>query len=166
MINLAHNIILMKVGVRWAVLIMIFSCHSYAFQTTSEEKKIHKSLIYIQLDNTARENKNRCVLSFLAFLVEKKIFEGVCRMFNAGIKHWFTIGFQHTYEDVDKFKHEAKEKRCKNSPRYSIKSLSYHFEYIFWTALTTGCKKCNESIDDYNPSKYIFDIKEWLLLQI
>ena len=33
--------------------------------------------LYLQLDNTARENKNRCVLAFLAFLVHKCIFEEV-----------------------------------------------------------------------------------------
>ena len=36
--------------------------------------------LYLQLDNTARENKNRCVLVFLAFLVEKFIFEEVCKL--------------------------------------------------------------------------------------
>ena len=36
--------------------------------------------LYLQLDNTARENKNRCVLAFLAFLVEKFIFEEVCKL--------------------------------------------------------------------------------------
>ena len=51
------------------------------------QKKKNPQKLYIQLDNTARENKNRCVLSFLALLVEKEIFEKVCRMFNAGIKH-------------------------------------------------------------------------------
>lgn len=33
--------------------------------------------LYIQLDNTARENKNRCVLSFLAYLVQIQIFDEV-----------------------------------------------------------------------------------------
>lgn len=34
-------------------------------------------LLYIQLDNTARENKNKYVLAFLALLVEEGIFSEV-----------------------------------------------------------------------------------------
>ena len=33
--------------------------------------------LYIQLDNTSRENKNKYVLAFCAYLVEKKIFKKV-----------------------------------------------------------------------------------------
>ena len=33
--------------------------------------------LFLQLDNTARENKNRCVMSFLSLLVHKGIFEDV-----------------------------------------------------------------------------------------
>ena len=33
--------------------------------------------LYIQLDNTARENKNKYVLGFCAFLIEKKVFKKV-----------------------------------------------------------------------------------------
>ncbi|KAL5509184.1 hypothetical protein EMCRGX_G004502 [Ephydatia muelleri] len=48
--------------------------------------------LFLQLDNTARENKNRCVLSFLSLHVHKGIFEEV------------ELGFLmvgHTHEDVD-----------------------------------------------------------------
>lgn len=34
--------------------------------------------LYIQLDNTCRENKNKYVLAFCAYLVDKKIFKKVC----------------------------------------------------------------------------------------
>ena len=33
--------------------------------------------LYLQLDNTSRENKNRYVIGFCAFLVEKRIFKKV-----------------------------------------------------------------------------------------
>lgn len=33
--------------------------------------------LHLQLDNTARENKNRCVLSFLALLVQLNVFNEV-----------------------------------------------------------------------------------------
>ena len=34
-------------------------------------------VLYLQLDNTARENKNQYVMAFLALLVEMKIFKEV-----------------------------------------------------------------------------------------
>ncbi len=35
-------------------------------------------VLYVQLDNTARENKNKYVFSYLALLVQLKIFKKVC----------------------------------------------------------------------------------------
>lgn len=35
-------------------------------------------ILYLQLDNTSRENKNKYILSFLALLVQLKIFKKVC----------------------------------------------------------------------------------------
>lgn len=35
-------------------------------------------VLYLQMDNTARENKNKFVLSFCALLVELAVFEKVC----------------------------------------------------------------------------------------
>lgn len=34
--------------------------------------------LYLQLDNTSRENKNKYVLAFLALLLQLKIFKKVC----------------------------------------------------------------------------------------
>ncbi|KAL5479849.1 hypothetical protein EMCRGX_G023439 [Ephydatia muelleri] len=48
--------------------------------------------LFLQLDNTARENKNRCALSFLSLLVHKGIFEEVELGF---------LNVGHTHEDVD-----------------------------------------------------------------
>lgn len=36
------------------------------------------STIYLQLDNTAKENKNQFVFTFFAYLVQTKVFERVC----------------------------------------------------------------------------------------
>ena len=41
-------------------------------------------ILYLQLDNTSRENKNKYVLSFLALLVQLKVFKKVCRLQNVG----------------------------------------------------------------------------------
>jgi len=49
-------------------------------------------VMYLQLDNTARENKNRYVFSFLSLLVQKKIFKKIKVNF-------LPVG--HTHEDVD-----------------------------------------------------------------
>lgn len=38
-------------------------------------------ILYLQLDNTSRENKNKYLLSFLAHLVELKIFKKVYIIF-------------------------------------------------------------------------------------
>ena len=34
-------------------------------------------VLYLQLDNTARENKNQYLLAFLAYLVEQRVFKEV-----------------------------------------------------------------------------------------
>ena len=39
-------------------------------------------ILYLQLDNTSRENKNKYVLAFLALLVQLKIFKKVCSYYN------------------------------------------------------------------------------------
>ena len=49
-------------------------------------------MLYLELDDCGRENKNRYVLAFLALLVEEKVFEEI------------EIGFLmkgHTHEDID-----------------------------------------------------------------
>lgn len=38
-------------------------------------------VLYLQLDNTARENKNKYCLAFLALLVEEGVFSEVCCAF-------------------------------------------------------------------------------------
>ena len=40
-------------------------------------------VLYLQLDNTARENKNKYCLAFLALLVEEWIFSEVCNSHTA-----------------------------------------------------------------------------------
>lgn len=42
-------------------------------------------VLYLQLDNTARENKNKYCLAFLALLVEEGIFSEVCILFTCAI---------------------------------------------------------------------------------
>ena len=42
-------------------------------------------VLYLQLDNTARENKNKFCLAFLALLVEEGIFSEVCLAFTRAI---------------------------------------------------------------------------------
>lgn len=43
--------------------------------------------LYLQMDNTSRENKNRFVLAFCALLVELKIFKKVCVYLNVKKKY-------------------------------------------------------------------------------
>ena len=47
------------------------------------------NILYLQLDNCFRENKNRCVLGYCALLVQRKVFKKVtfaaCLHFNAPI---------------------------------------------------------------------------------
>ena len=71
--------------------------------------------LYIQLDNTARENKNQYILSFLSYLVQMKIFSEVSfqtyssncvvhfdNEFNTSIQiHLSFLMVGHTHEDVD-----------------------------------------------------------------
>ena len=68
------------------VYTMYFSNHTtYLFLQViskyfSKLSKTHKPLpkkLFLQLDNTARENKNRCVLAFLSLLVHYGIFDEV-----------------------------------------------------------------------------------------
>ena len=51
-------------------------------------------VLYLQLDNTSGDNKNRYVMAFLAFLVQIRIFEKVKVSF-------MEVG--HTHEDIDQF---------------------------------------------------------------
>lgn len=46
-------------------------------QLNSRFQELPKCL-YIQLDNTCRENKNKYVFAFLSLLIQLKIFEKVC----------------------------------------------------------------------------------------
>ena len=50
--------------------------------------------LYLQLDNTARENKNQYVLSFLSYLVEMKIFSEVNG--NIQVKKCFVCNWYNT----------------------------------------------------------------------
>ena len=42
-----------------------------------EKQEYLPEVLFVQLDNTARENKNQYVLAFLALLVEERIFSEV-----------------------------------------------------------------------------------------
>ena len=44
------------------------------FQKLKDENSTYPKKLYLQLDNTARENKNQNVLAFLAFLIQQQVF--------------------------------------------------------------------------------------------
>jgi hypothetical protein len=48
----------------------------YIFRVKSEQGFL-PPVLYLQLDNTARENKNKFVMTFLALLVERGVFEKI-----------------------------------------------------------------------------------------
>lgn len=50
---------------------------SHFMHFTESAKRLPKKL-FLQLDDTTIENKNRCVLAFLTLLVQLDIFEEVC----------------------------------------------------------------------------------------
>ena len=58
------------------ILVRLF-CHTSTIYNIKILSQSIPKRLYIQLDNTARENKNRCVLSFLSLLVELGVFEEV-----------------------------------------------------------------------------------------
>eukprot|EP00731_Ephydatia_muelleri_P004385 Em0002g561a len=71
------------------VLLQVVLSH---FQNLKQLSRPLPKRLCLQLDNTARENKNRCVLSFLSLLVQLEVFEEV------------ELGFLmvgHTHEDID-----------------------------------------------------------------
>ena len=48
----------------------------YLFRVKSERGFL-PPVLYLQLDNTARENKNKFIMTFLALLVERGVFEKI-----------------------------------------------------------------------------------------
>jgi hypothetical protein len=97
--------------------------------------------LYIQLDNTARENKNRCVLSFLSFLVHVGIFDEVQLGF-------LMVG--HTHEDIDALFGNI-SKWLKRNNALTVP------EFI------SGCKQANRLVQDVIVLHNLFDVKSWLL---
>ena len=56
------------------ILLEVLCSH---FQKLKDAKSTLPKKLYLQLDNTARENKNQYVLSFLAFLIQQQVFTEV-----------------------------------------------------------------------------------------
>ena len=52
-------------------------------------------VLYLQLDNTARENKNQYLLAFLAFMVEQKVFTEVITLI-----HTHIVAYTHTHTHI------------------------------------------------------------------
>ena len=56
------------------------------------KRDIQPLVLYLQLDNTALENKNQYVLAFLAYLVQAGVFSAI---------HLSFLIVGHTHEDID-----------------------------------------------------------------
>ena len=64
------------------------------FKHLKETYSIFPSKLYLQLDNTARENKNKAVLEFLALLIQQGVFAEVIQTFDIVvifIRNYFSI---------------------------------------------------------------------------
>nr|XP_054753079.1 uncharacterized protein LOC129258865 isoform X1 [Lytechinus pictus] len=100
--------------------------------------------LYLQLDNTARENKNRHVFAFLSLLVELKIFKKI------------KVGFLmvgHTHEDIDQlFSRISTHLKKKN-----ITTLPKLLQAIPASFQRADCITTSERIS------HIFDVRQWLL---
>ncbi|KAJ8048727.1 hypothetical protein HOLleu_01158 [Holothuria leucospilota] len=83
-------------------------------------------VLFLQMDNCFRENKNRYVLSYAALLVEKDIFEEV-------YVHFLPVG--HTHEDVDQM-FSCVARHLQHTNIYTLKDLE-----------SEVCKSFTPSID-------------------
>lgn len=100
--------------------------------------------LYLQLDNTARENKNRHVFAFLSLLVELNIFKKI------------KVGFLmvgHTHEDVDQFFSRISTHLKKNSITTFPKLLK---------AIPASFQR-SDSMTTAQRITHIFDVRDWLL---
>ena len=61
-------------GSNLTLTVLLKSIHEYQKNNPLAEN------LYMQVDNTCRENKNRFVLSFCAVLVQRNIFQKVCQL--------------------------------------------------------------------------------------
>ncbi|XP_030848478.1 uncharacterized protein LOC115927151 [Strongylocentrotus purpuratus] len=99
--------------------------------------------LYLQLDNTARENKNRHVFAFLSLLVELNIFKKI------------KVGFLmvgHTHEDVDQFFSRISTHLKKHSIT-TFPKLLQAIPASFNTHTMTTAQRI----------LHIFDVRDWLL---
>lgn len=96
-------------------------------------------VLYLQMDNCARENKNRYVLAFMAYLVERKIFRKVKISF-------LMVG--HTHEDVDQV----------------FSKFSHWLIHAATTLekLMTGFEKCFSPRPTSIRTSDVYNITEWL----
>ena len=59
---------------------LTITCLMNTLMECSREKVLPRKLL-LQMDNCVRENKNKYVMGFLSYLVEKKVFHEVCLMY-------------------------------------------------------------------------------------
>ncbi|XP_030841361.1 uncharacterized protein LOC115924008 isoform X2 [Strongylocentrotus purpuratus] len=101
-------------------------------------------VLYLQLDNTSRENKNRHLFSFLSLLLELNIFKKI------------KVGFLmvgHTHEDIDQFfSRIATHLKKRSTP--SFPKLLQAIPAAFHKA---HCPTTAERI------LHLFDVRKWLL---
>ncbi|XP_053384146.1 uncharacterized protein LOC128550076 [Mercenaria mercenaria] len=96
--------------------------------------------LYLQMDNCARENKNRYILGFLCLLVEKDIFKKVKLSF-------LMVG--HTHEDIDQM-FSRFSVRLRRTPAMTLDKLMSIFEKC------TTPKPLSVECDN------VYNVTEWL----
>lgn len=98
-------------------------------------------VLYLQMDNCARENKNRYLLAFMAYLVEKGVFRKIKVSF-------LMVG--HTHEDIDQVFSKFSHWLCKHAAMTLEK-------------LMEGFEKCYTPAPTSIRTSTVFNITEWLI---
>uniref|UniRef100_A0A8W8MD19 DUF7869 domain-containing protein n=1 Tax=Magallana gigas TaxID=29159 RepID=A0A8W8MD19_MAGGI len=104
-------------------------------------------VLYLQMDNCARENKNRYLLAFMAYLVEKGVFRKIKVSFLM-VGHTQIVG--HTHEDIDQVFSKFSHWLCKHAAMTLEK-------------LMEGFEKCYTPTPASIRTSTVFNITEWLI---
>ena len=99
------------------ILTVLLSALNHLCETTALPKHMH-----LQMDNCARENKNRFVLAFMSMLVQLNIFETVQRLFSSIViplkveLSFLPVG--HTHNDIDQMFSKMSQHLAKNTVKH------------------------------------------------